>query len=746
MFEHMPRVKYLVVVSLLASAGCRTSMNIVETDTEAETTTEDPTTTTAGETTVGPTTSDPAQTETDSETTSETDTETETETLTDTDSETETETETDSETTGGPVCGDGVIDPEEVCDDGNQMDGDGCSSNCQEADCLVPVTHATIADGIADDTCESVFILTGVYQENLEIPRDVSLIRVGDEPGYISGFGDDSVIHILSGTQVTIAGMIVTGGESSQGAGIHNMGDLVLDNAAVEANLASGDGACGGGVYVGVNGTLLMKQSHIRQNTTRNNGLTSYVRGGGACIEDGSLTLTLGSSVSENVLELSGTSNTQTLGGGVYASGATVSILDDSFVSDNKLELIENQESGRGVGGGLALFNSLLEVPDGGEIVNNRVIGSGGPTTYELGGGGVSLDGSTMIMEGGLLSQNQILGETDESVVVRGAGLLLENKSAAVMRGVSVTDNIGMAETTGSQIGVAYSQADGGAAALYAFNGDDNVAAEFVDCTISGNRTAAYGEVPGFTGDADGGAFAVHAMAGEAVATLDMTRSLAFDNECAADGVVRGGMASARASSSSAEVHVNVINSTISENRCDGSSGLGGNGGGFFVATGNGQSRVYFNVSSATMTGNLALGDATSGGAVYLDRSGAFTQVISNVQNTIITDNDAGIGPDCYTESTNLVSKGYNLVSSDANCSISGDQTGNILNVKGKLELLLNNGGPTLTHGLLPDSPAIDAGDPEGCFDHNLDLLEVDQRGYPRVEGLSCDMGAVEQE
>jgi cysteine-rich repeat protein len=31
---------------------------------------------------------------------------------------------------GPPICGDGATDPGELCDDGNTMDGDGCSSIC----------------------------------------------------------------------------------------------------------------------------------------------------------------------------------------------------------------------------------------------------------------------------------------------------------------------------------------------------------------------------------------------------------------------------------------------------------------------------------------------------------------------------------------------------------------------------------------------------------------------------------------
>jgi cysteine-rich repeat protein len=29
------------------------------------------------------------------------------------------------------VCGDGIVDPPETCDDGNVADGDGCSAECR---------------------------------------------------------------------------------------------------------------------------------------------------------------------------------------------------------------------------------------------------------------------------------------------------------------------------------------------------------------------------------------------------------------------------------------------------------------------------------------------------------------------------------------------------------------------------------------------------------------------------------------
>jgi len=34
-----------------------------------------------------------------------------------------------------PACGDGIIDPGEVCDDGNRVNGDGCDNNCTLTGC-----------------------------------------------------------------------------------------------------------------------------------------------------------------------------------------------------------------------------------------------------------------------------------------------------------------------------------------------------------------------------------------------------------------------------------------------------------------------------------------------------------------------------------------------------------------------------------------------------------------------------------
>jgi hypothetical protein len=84
-----------------------------------------------------------------------------------------------------------------------------------------------------------------------------------------------------------------------------------------------------------------------------------------------------------------------------------------------------------------------------------------------------------------------------------------------------------------------------------------------------------------------------------------------------------------------------------------------------------------------------------------------------------------------------LISEGYNLIENTNDCTIVGDQTGNLYGVDPVLGPLADYGGPTLTMPLLAGSPAIDAGPATGC-------LPTDQRGRTRPYGPACDIGAFE--
>ena len=85
-----------------------------------------------------------------------------------------------------------------------------------------------------------------------------------------------------------------------------------------------------------------------------------------------------------------------------------------------------------------------------------------------------------------------------------------------------------------------------------------------------------------------------------------------------------------------------------------------------------------------------------------------------------------------------LKSEGYNLIGDTDGCDfISG--AGDLLNYDPVLGPFDATWGG---HPLLPGSPAINAGNPAGCFGPNGELLVTDQRGEFRID--RCDIGAYE--
>ena len=175
----------------------------------------------------------------------------------------------------------------------------------------------------------------------------------------------------------------------------------------------------------------------------------------------------------------------------------------------------------------------------------------------------------------------------------------------------------------------------------------------------------------------------------------------------------------------------NLTNSTVSGNSANGDAG------GINTADGT------INLRNATINGNVGDADSVGGGAVGGLLRGAGTDAL-NVRNTILAGNAAFTGgiPDCGTSGT-LNSEGYNLFGSVSGCAISGVTTGNVTNPNPGVALLANNGGPTLTHGLLAGSPALNAGYPGSGPGQPCET--TDQRGQPRGGAAGqCDIGAFE--
>lgn len=198
-----------------------------------------------------------------------------------------------------------------------------------------------------------------------------------------------------------------------------------------------------------------------------------------------------------------------------------------------------------------------------------------------------------------------------------------------------------------------------------------------------------------------------------------------------------------------------ITGSTISGNAaiCDGEPGMYTVGGGGALGT---WSPKTTTITNSTISGNAA---DVRGGGLYTRNMGALAIV-----NTTITDNTAPEGsgiadaagqsayPFTVTSTivagnhvpagatsqeivtVNTIAGSHDLIGS-ANVALPGDTIGG----DPRLGPLADNGGPTLTHALLSDSPAIDAGD-------NPSNLTTDQRGgsYVRVAGAAADIGAFE--
>ncbi len=165
-----------------------------------------------------------------------------------------------------------------------------------------------------------------------------------------------------------------------------------------------------------------------------------------------------------------------------------------------------------------------------------------------------------------------------------------------------------------------------------------------------------------------------------------------------------------------------LLNNTFSDNTASHT------GGGIFnmgPAVGDSSSGGGMQASHITVAYNSAPaggGIATSGG-------------LMKIKNSIVAHSPSG--SDCSSAGADFSGVGENL-DTDGSC------IGFTLMDDPLLNLLAGNGGPTHTHALRIESPAIDAA--PDCTTVGGAAVPVDQRGQPRPGGALCDLGAYEDE
>ena len=187
-------------------------------------------------------------------------------------------------------------------------------------------------------------------------------------------------------------------------------------------------------------------------------------------------------------------------------------------------------------------------------------------------------------------------------------------------------------------------------------------------------------------------------------------------------------------------------NLTMSNTTISGNTAVGQDGGILF------QSGATGSLTNSTISGNTA--GSFPGGLRIIDgdtvtltnctvtdnrSNGAVggIQVVGSLsalrlQNTIVANN---VGPNFVNNSGTVTSLGNNLASDSGGGLLTGP--GDQINTNPLLAPLANYGGPTLTHALLPGSPAINAGTNSGA-------PTTDQRGIARPQQTTVDIGAFE--
>jgi CSLREA domain-containing protein len=138
-------------------------------------------------------------------------------------------------------------------------------------------------------------------------------------------------------------------------------------------------------------------------------------------------------------------------------------------------------------------------------------------------------------------------------------------------------------------------------------------------------------------------------------------------------------------------------------------------------------------VTIARNDANLPNNQFVRGGGIVAGAGTGGTVRITNSLVALNTIGSNGEDPDCYGDFDSL---GYNLLGEITMPDCTGfDQTGDFTDSAPMLGPLADNGGPTKTIALLPDSPAIDAANPATS-------PATDQRSVPRDS--QPDIGAFE--
>ncbi|WLE97733.1 MAG: choice-of-anchor Q domain-containing protein [Candidatus Electrothrix communis] len=434
--------------------------------------------------------------------------------------------------------------------------------------------------------------------------------------------------------------------------------------------------------------------------------------------------------------------NTDTATGGCSAgSGNDTITLETDVILDAELpeitSIITIEGQGYPIDGNKdSTVGSVLRIDVNGSLTMNKILVTGGNSS--IGGGGIYNEGALALIDS-MVNGNSVSCKDGTLSVFGGgiysAGSLRMTDSMVNSNSVSCNDGesvVGGGIVNSSNIAAALisnSTISGNSLSCNNCSIDDLVGGVLLgggivnggagSTLILNNSTVSNNSVLSESEQTSGSLPVVYGGGvinlGDSTTSINITNSTISGNSLACNKysvcvfVNGGGIANWKASSVTPDATTSLINSTITENSAIGfSRGVENNSGGTITLMG---SIVSDNTAS---TGNEIYNDANS--SIIVDSFNLFGH--SGESNS-----EAFYGVEPGNSDVAATSDGTNpTVLSDI------------------LHPLADNGGPTMTHALVPGSPAIDL-DPT-CSTG----LTTDQRGEPRPEtaGTGCDAGSFE--
>ncbi|MEO1791011.1 MAG: CHAT domain-containing protein [Cyanobacteria bacterium J06629_19] len=516
------------------------------------------------------------------------------------------------------------------------------------------------------------------------------------------------------GGSATLSNSTFTNNESVSGGAIAIVAAGVTDtDSTFTHNRATGSGTegNGGAIHIGNNGRLSSTGASFTENTAEGNG--------GAIAHNATgQTLTIQSaSFTENI--------SQKDGGAVFAGSDTTTTVANSSFSANRAEGTSSHGGALAIvsGGNLSLTHTVVDSNESTMRGGGLYVDSDGTAaitgTLAIDSNGIATSATTRFVNNQAGKDGGGIAMLDESVLTISNALFRGNYSGDDGGGIAVTE---LSQSTIDNVNFENNTVAENGGGLYSnnilFTAPTDHKVVLSDSRFINNEAGQNGG--GFYQGNNGSATVQSSLFQRNNATIDGGGvHVATDSMLAITGATYEGNQAVNGGALSNFGSTELVNTTVSGNTAS-------RAGGAIKTAG---AAATLSVRNSTITNNQA---GTAGGGIA-EASARLT----HLQSTIVAANRGTTADDV---SGSFVDDDNNLIGSSEGAT--GFTRSRLVGsaarpINPRLAPLANNGGPTKTHLLLANSPAIDTGSTMGS-------LAVDQRGAVRFSGSAVDIGAVE--